>query len=330
MVRALPLDNRALLERVERQARAHLPELERFGADRESRRPRARNHLDPELQHRDGRDEDRGGKHRRKLEHRQLRIRRGARLGAVDDDHVDVGLENALRERLDDHLGDDACRLVGRDELAQPLWKGQDGEQPKGLTEHQAVERQEAPWEAEDEEEEVDRAIRAKRALQVWQHAQLDNEELEHQKEDADAGPSVVASGPEQHRDLHIRDEVRKVEADGEDSVGRAHQYLEQRALHQAADKARRGRRAAGLFCRLFALSVRVAQGFRMRHDCLPDAHQPRLQVLAPGLEPLELLGALLGFRRSWILAVPHLVLDVKLIGLVLRGSQLLLQVLLR
>ena len=86
----------------------------------------------------------------------------------MNDHDVDVRLQKALRQALDGDLRDDARCLVSGHKLAQPLWEGQHREQPKGLEEHEAIEHQASPREAEDEEEPIEATLRPKVDFQVW------------------------------------------------------------------------------------------------------------------------------------------------------------------
>ena len=79
---------------------------------------------------------DEGGAFEGGAEERDLGGRGGAAAHALDDSDEDVRLQQALWQRLDEHLGDDACRLVARDELAHYLGQRHDGEQAEGLEEH--------------------------------------------------------------------------------------------------------------------------------------------------------------------------------------------------
>lgn len=137
----------------------------------------------------------------------------------LQDNDVNVRLEETLGERLDDHLGDDTRGFVGWHKLPQPIWEGEDGEEPKRLKEHETVEQQQAEGEAEDEESEVEGGGGAEGGLEVGEDAEVDNEELEDEEEEGDRGPRVVAGVEEEDEHLHVRDEIRKVDADGEDAL---------------------------------------------------------------------------------------------------------------
>ena len=138
-VRAAPFNDGSLLDRIERQARPDLPQLHRLGTDGQPGGLRAVDDLDPHLEHVDRRDEDGRGQHRRELDHRQLRRRGRTGTHMRKHDDVDEALENRHAEGLDRHLGDDARRLVRREELLDPRGEWQDREQSKRFGEHKAI-----------------------------------------------------------------------------------------------------------------------------------------------------------------------------------------------
>ena len=72
-------------------------------------------------------------------------------MGADHDE--DDSLHDALRQRLDEHLSNDAGRRIRWHELAQRLGHGSDREEPKRTEEHEEVEEEHAKWEAVQEAE---------------------------------------------------------------------------------------------------------------------------------------------------------------------------------
>ena len=63
-------------------------------------------------------------------------------MNATHDAHEDIRLQQALRQAFDEDLGDDASRLVRRDEGLEPLGKREHCQQTKRLEDHHHVEQQ--------------------------------------------------------------------------------------------------------------------------------------------------------------------------------------------
>ena len=123
------------------------------------------------------------------------------------EDHRDVDerLQHALRQRLDDHLGDDARGLVRRQKLLHPGRQRHGGEQAKGLEEHENIQEDQTKWETQHDEAQVDGRGRPEGRAQVWLDAQVDDDELDHEQEDGHSCPCPVPRVQEQLNDLNIR-----------------------------------------------------------------------------------------------------------------------------
>ena len=238
-VRARPLKQRALFERIERQPVAHVPKLCRLDSHTDPSLPGRVHELDPRLEHRDDGDGDGSGQQLREGDavhgrHHQLMLRCALVLQAhvAHDRHQDVALEQALGQRFDHDLGDDARGLVRGHELAQAVGQGQRAQQPEGLEEHEKVESDHSEREAEPEEELVRAARATERGVQVREHAKVHDEELQHQQPACDARIHEHARLVQQHGHLDVGDDVREVQPDDDQTVERALGGADETRLH--------------------------------------------------------------------------------------------------
>ena len=145
---------------------------------------------------------------------------RGVAVSGVAVSGVAVRGVEKLKTRLA-HLGDEAGRLECREEGGEPARqdapRGEEDDQPKGLGEHQHVERDDAEGKAPARESRVLGAALPKGGLQVGECAEVDNDVLATEEQGGRRAPDRVARleevGAHEHVGRHVlrKNEAQKV-----------------------------------------------------------------------------------------------------------------------